>query len=782
MSASISQYVLKVCSRCDLACDHCYVYEHADQSWHTKPKIITEATTWQAASRICEHARAHQLGQVHVVLHGGEPLLLGEDGLRRVVRTLRSLIDPVAQLDLRIHTNGVLLDESLCSLFADYGVKVGVSLDGDRTANDRHRRYADGRSSYSRVQRALSLLRRPEYRHLYGGILCTVDVRNDPIAVYQALLAEAPPRLDLLLPHATWDQPPPGPPDARTPYAAWLGRIHSRWVADGRPLPIRFFDSLLAAWQGQSSGSEAAGLDPVDLLVIETDGAWEQTDSLKTAYENAPATGLDIFSHSVDEAAAHPGVAGRQTGIMALCSACRDCPLVRSCGGGLYSHRYRTGNGFDNPSVYCDDLKVLIPQVITRPGIAAPSTPASNPRASPWLSERTEDRPPGQSLPEEAFELLSAGSGDAAAMVSLADAYWSVVRALVAQVASDLDGKGGNLRRAANEGWQLLDELEANQPEVVREVLTYPYVQAWAMRCLRPARSADFDLDRAYLAGLAAAAALRAGMDIELVLPVRKGSIYLPAIGAFAVEPGGGPTSVVRISPPRLTSRDGVRGWQTVRRVTAASMSVTVEDIDPFRDCRAWTPAARLAPTTWQRWRQALAAAARQLADEVPAYAAVMGAGLRSVVPMHPAAAGSRRSGTARDAFGALALALPYHVDLLGELLVHEMQHVKLTALCDLFDLFDRSDATLFPVPWRQDDRPVEGLLHGTYAHLAIADLWWARSTRTPGGQARQLFLMYRSWAEKGIDALLSTSALTANGRRFVNGMASTVEAWADGR
>ncbi len=105
---------------------------------------------------------------------------------------------------------------------------------------------------------------------------------------------------------------PPRPPGIDTPYAAWLARIHSRWIADGRPVPIRFFDSLLAAWEGRPSGSEAAGLDPVDLLVIETDGGWEQTDSLKTAYENAPATGLDVFSHSVDEAAAHPGMAARQ--------------------------------------------------------------------------------------------------------------------------------------------------------------------------------------------------------------------------------------------------------------------------------------------------------------------------------------------------------------------------------------------------------------------------------------------------------------------------------------
>jgi len=206
--APVTQYVLKVSSRCDLACDHCYVFEHADQSWRVKPKTISEVTVGQAARRISEHAEVHHLGMVQIVLHGGEPLLLGYDGLRKVIRTLRSSITAVTDLDLRIHTNGVLLDEKLCALFADCAVRVGVSLDGGRVANDRHRRFSDGRSSFPQVQRALALLRKPDYRHLYAGILCTVDVRNDPIEVYEALLAEAPPRLDLLLPHATWDQPP----------------------------------------------------------------------------------------------------------------------------------------------------------------------------------------------------------------------------------------------------------------------------------------------------------------------------------------------------------------------------------------------------------------------------------------------------------------------------------------------------------------------------------------------------------------------------------------------
>ena len=93
-------------------------------------------------------------------------------------------------------------------------MKVGISIDGYRAANDRHRRYADGRSSYDQVIRAIGLLRTPRFRHLYAGLLCTIDVANDPLAVYESLLELDPPRIDFLLPHATWDSPPARPPGA----------------------------------------------------------------------------------------------------------------------------------------------------------------------------------------------------------------------------------------------------------------------------------------------------------------------------------------------------------------------------------------------------------------------------------------------------------------------------------------------------------------------------------------------------------------------------------------
>ena len=244
------------------------------------------------------------------------------------------------------------LTNNLCELFAEHGVKVGISIDGDRAANDRHRRYADGRSSYDKVIGAIRLLHTPRFRDLYAGLLCTIDIANDPLVVYESLIALRPPRIDFLLPHATWDRPPIRTAAADSEYADWLIAIFDRWLADGRGVQIRTFNSIMSTLRGGESYTEALGLGPVGLVVIETDGTYEQVDSLKAAYDGAPETGMNIFDHPLDAVARHPGILARQQGIAALSPTCQECAVVSSCGGGLYTHRYRAQNGFDNPSVY----------------------------------------------------------------------------------------------------------------------------------------------------------------------------------------------------------------------------------------------------------------------------------------------------------------------------------------------------------------------------------------------------------------------------------------------
>ncbi len=313
--APLRQLVLKIHSRCDLACDHCYVYEHADRSWEARPKVMAEETAARTARRLADYARSHQLDSVSVFLHGGEPLLAGPARIRAICAELRTTVGAVTDLDLAIHTNGVQLSRRHLDVFAEFDVRVGISLDGDRVANDRHRLDRRGRSSYDRVLRAVALLRTPEYRHLFGGLLCTVDVENDPLAVHEALTALDPPRIDYLLPHSTWDTPPPrGSSGSPTPYADWLLTVFDRWLEQGQKVPVRTFDSVLSTLRGGPSLTEAMGLAPSDLAVVETDGAFEQADSLKVAYDGAPSTGYDVFRNGFDEFVRHPGVQARLAG------------------------------------------------------------------------------------------------------------------------------------------------------------------------------------------------------------------------------------------------------------------------------------------------------------------------------------------------------------------------------------------------------------------------------------------------------------------------------------
>lgn len=352
--------VLKVHQRCNLACDYCYVYTMADQSWRDRP-LVMERKTWQAtAERMAEHAAAHRLETMRLILHGGEPLLAGASRLAELITDFSEAFSSGCRLDVQLQTNGVLLDEAVLELFLEQQVRVGVSLDGTAADNDRRRRRLDGRGSFPAVDRALRLLTGPKYRELFAGLLCVADPNTDPIACYEALLAYDPPTLDLLLPHANWAVPPERDGGA-TPHADWLIAIFDRWYAAPRQeTGIRLFEDIIDLVLGGSSRSEQVGLSPVAVVVVETDGDIEQVDSLKSSYPGACATGLTVFADPFDAAFDHPGIVARQIGVQALGETCRECPLHEVCGGGHYAHRYRSREGFRNASVYCADMLKLI--------------------------------------------------------------------------------------------------------------------------------------------------------------------------------------------------------------------------------------------------------------------------------------------------------------------------------------------------------------------------------------------------------------------------------------
>ncbi|MET7334052.1 FxsB family cyclophane-forming radical SAM/SPASM peptide maturase [Nonomuraea sp. NPDC005650] len=367
--SAFQQFILKIHSRCDLACRHCYVYEMADQSWRTQPRRMSDAVADRTIARIAEHAASHDLPEIDVILHGGEPLLAGPDLISKLVRGIRSAVPTGTQVSVNIQTNGVRLDESFLRLFDSLEIRVGVSLDGDEEGQDRHRRFANGKGSHKLVSKTLRRLTSGPYHHLFSGLLCTVDVRNDPLRTYEALLEFDPPAIDFLLPHGNWAAPPPfrDPDSTATPYADWLIPIFDRWYESPvLQTNVRLFHEIIRLLVGRPSRAETVGLSPVRMVVIETDGSIEQSDILKSAYQGATETSLHVLTDPLDAALLHPSIVARQIGELALSPACHECDIVSLCGGGLYAHRYSPAAGFAERSVYCPDLYRLITYIAAR--------------------------------------------------------------------------------------------------------------------------------------------------------------------------------------------------------------------------------------------------------------------------------------------------------------------------------------------------------------------------------------------------------------------------------
>ncbi|MFE2286012.1 radical SAM/SPASM protein FxsB, inactivated metallohydrolase extension form [Streptomyces sp. NPDC059443] len=741
------EIVLKVHSRCDLACDHCYVYEHADQSWRGRPKVISPEVISHTAARLAEHAQSHALPSVTVILHGGEPLLAGPDRLRVVCEEFTRALDGIAALDLRIHTNGLQLTTRCLDLFAEFGVKVSVSLDGDRAANDRHRRFADGRTSHPLVLAAVELLRTEPYRHLYQGLLCTIDVANDPVAVLDALVELAPPRVDFLLPHATWNAPPVRPDGAPDTYARWLLRVFDHWERRERPVPVRTFESLFSTLRGGPSLTEALGLTPTDLVVVETDGSLEQVDSLKSAFDGAAATGFNVFDHAFDQVAAHPGVRARQLGLAGVSDTCRRCPVVRSCGGGLYTHRYKasetSGTGpsgcgdFDNPSVYCTDLRELVDGVEGRTSARA---------SAPELSDPAELAGSQEQLTRTLLALLNDGR--------TGDPEWTRAWEVL-----------GAVERAGDAGEDALDA-----------VLAHPFTRTWVMASIEAEREGRGDGPKTArrLTALTAAAVLRGGLDLPAEVAYRDGEVYLPTLGLLRLgEPGTDGRAALHTTDEGYAVREegrpehrfgpaaGDARWQPVRTWSPGpdEAPVALEDLDPHRNCFARPPRLRLGTGEAEEWRERLRRAWALLHEAVPESARAARAGLTTLTPL---AGGPRTAGwgeAGRHGPGALGVPYAAGVRETALALLTGWRRARLQALTEVTDLYALDGEWQHPSPWRERPVPVSRLLADVHERVAVEAYRRATAAAEPGGADR---------IGRALDRLSGAAELTSTGKRFV--------------
>jgi uncharacterized protein len=355
----ISSIILKVAAPCNLKCTYCYVYNHEDRSYRSRPRYIGDDVfdaTLAAISRYCERRGQHSM---RVTFHGGEPTLIGPARFGELATRAAAVLGR-RLASLSIQTNGTLIDDAWVEVLQRHNTHVGVSLDGPPGIHDAARVTHAGRGSY---RAAIAGLKQLQVAGLDPVVLCVINPGVSGRRVYRHFRKLGVRHMDFLLPDVSHDSKARfygefGP----TPVADYLIPIFDAWIEEDDPaIFIRVFWGLLRQLFGGHEETDAFGNPRMSYLVVETDGSIEALDALRVCESGLGKSGLNVLRSDFDDLrlglplvhqAVHEG--------FPLASQCRSCPERKVCGGGYLPHRYARANGFDNPSVWCADILKLL--------------------------------------------------------------------------------------------------------------------------------------------------------------------------------------------------------------------------------------------------------------------------------------------------------------------------------------------------------------------------------------------------------------------------------------
>jgi len=156
--------IVKPTYACNLGCLYCYEGGRAEacqrMSLDTLRNVITKLAQYHGSERT-----------IHIIWHGGEPLLMGLNFFRAAVQ-IQQEMGPDYEFDNSIQTNGTLLSDEVLDFFQEHDFSIGTSLDGPQWLHDFTRPYANGHSSFDDILRAVSQMQERKGRgsdHSIGG-------------------------------------------------------------------------------------------------------------------------------------------------------------------------------------------------------------------------------------------------------------------------------------------------------------------------------------------------------------------------------------------------------------------------------------------------------------------------------------------------------------------------------------------------------------------------------------------------------------------------------------
>lgn len=362
------EVVLKITERCNINCDYCYMFNLGNEDYKERSPYISMDTVEAVSEFIWKGANEVGAEKVTIILHGGEPLMMKKARFDELCHALRRGATDKCSIQLGLQTNAMLVDYDWIRIFARHRIGVGVSLDGDEWANDRHRVDHQGRGTYQESIRGLALLQRAADTDIIPepGILSVIDPSQDPHHLYEHLVHKLGVKnLNFLLPvvsHDTFDV------SLLASYESFMTGLAEAWFADNpNVVDLRLTRQFVNFLLFPSSRSMISEPDHA-LLTISSDGDLGADDDLKPV--NIGQNIGNVRDMSLKDFLDHEDIKYIDEVSRALPSACQQCAWQNYCAGGAIHgtlvNRFRTGHLFDSASVLCLPLKGFYLSIVAR--------------------------------------------------------------------------------------------------------------------------------------------------------------------------------------------------------------------------------------------------------------------------------------------------------------------------------------------------------------------------------------------------------------------------------
>lgn len=352
--------VLKITERCNINCSYCYMFNMGNDDFKKNPKYISFETIERIGVFLYEGIEENNITGLNIILHGGEPLLLGKERFTKLCQHFLSKLGARTKLTLSLQTNAMLVDEDWINIFQEFNIEIGISLDGPQEYNDISRIDHNGNGTYERVLKGIAKLKKAaaEKRIRSPGALIVINPDFSAKKIHNHIVNELNfASVNFLLPMVTHDSPANNDGEKTAFYLKELAEVY---VSGGhKKARIRIIDQFTNFIAGVPQYSQIDERTIHNVIAISSKGGLDVDDEYKTI--QGKVSQFSVHNSSLRDFLVSDYFQYFEKIKTSIPEPCLDCCWQNFCAGGVgvgaALGRYSSQKAFNNKSVHCNSLR-----------------------------------------------------------------------------------------------------------------------------------------------------------------------------------------------------------------------------------------------------------------------------------------------------------------------------------------------------------------------------------------------------------------------------------------